>query len=273
MVFPRRGKGLKEEVEETCTVVDFNDDPLPAHTAAPPPAAEPEPPKRKAYVQPNSVVVEVEGGSLTAAEKIKSDRACLLALWRATGAPVKGKKTPWRESYGWGTKAPLRQWHGVTVNGETGRVIGLNLAGNGLAGAIPAPLGDLDRLRELDLSRNSLVGDVPASLTKLHKLELLNLSMNHLSSVPDVTEMPALRKAFLTDNAVGTTTTVFSNHRENIETDQVRVRSSWRAPARAPPPPLTTLACSCTGCARRHRASPEVARRPGAQPPTAPHTP
>ena len=45
MVFPRRSKGLKQEVTETCTVTDYQDDPLPDGTL-PPPAAEPEPPRR-----------------------------------------------------------------------------------------------------------------------------------------------------------------------------------------------------------------------------------
>ena len=99
-------------------------------------------------------------------------------------------------------------------------MIGLDLAGNGLRGPIPPQLGGLDRLVELDLSRNSLQGDVPTSLTSLAKLELLNLSMNHLTSTPDVTGMPALRKVYLTDNSASITTVAFSNHRENIETDQ-----------------------------------------------------
>jgi secreted trypsin-like serine protease/subtilisin-like proprotein convertase family protein len=72
----------------------------------------------------------------------------------------------WDNRAGWldGTKAC--QWHGVTCAG--GHVTALQLAGNGLAGPLPAAVGGLTSLRTLDLSGNAaLVGSLPNSLTAL----------------------------------------------------------------------------------------------------------
>ena len=71
-------------------------------------------------------------------------------------------------------------WHGVTLT--SGRVTGLALPGNNLAGDAPtvlAQLAELDRLTTLDLSGNRLTGNVPgAVLASLPNLTSLNLGDN-----------------------------------------------------------------------------------------------
>ena len=71
-------------------------------------------------------------------------------------------------------------WHGVTLT--SGRVTGLALPGNNLAGDAPtvlAQLAELDRLTTLDLSGNRLTGAVPgAVLASLPNLTSLNLGDN-----------------------------------------------------------------------------------------------
>lgn len=56
-----------------------------------------------------------------------TDRAALVGLFDATGGPS------WKNSTGWGTSAPLGEWHGVTVDG-VGRVLKLELMENNLTG-------------------------------------------------------------------------------------------------------------------------------------------
>ncbi|CAN0577526.1 unnamed protein product, partial [Ectocarpus sp. 12 AP-2014] len=57
-----------------------------------------------------------------------TDRSALMELFDAT------KGSSWKNKTGWGTSAPLGQWHGVTVDG-TGRVTTLDLRENNLSGA------------------------------------------------------------------------------------------------------------------------------------------
>ena len=86
----------------------------------------------------------------------------------------------WNQSKGWRSEVPLRRWHGVQTN-ASGHVVGLSLPSNGLTGAIPAQLSDLQHLELLDLPGNQLTGAVPPDLGDLDRLELLDLSANQLS--------------------------------------------------------------------------------------------
>ncbi len=54
----------------------------------------------------------------------------------------------WEQSGGWNTEDDLRDWHGVRTD-ENGRVISLNLEGNGLSGHIPSALLCFDELSGL----------------------------------------------------------------------------------------------------------------------------
>ena len=82
----------------------------------------------------------------------------------------------------------LAKWHGVKVGSQgicEGRVVKLNLSGNGLDGSFLRDLGDLDCLLELDLSKNALSGSIPKALGNLTYLKILNLSENDFTgSIP-----------------------------------------------------------------------------------------
>ena len=101
----------------------------------------------------------------------QSDREVLEVLYDGTGGPG------WTNRQNWTTSAPLDQWYGVTTNAD-GRVVGVELRENGLAGPIPASLGHLASLEWLSLSGNDLIGPVPARLGNLVRLRSLDLHGN-----------------------------------------------------------------------------------------------
>jgi hypothetical protein len=72
--------------------------------------------------------------------KLASDRLALEALFKSCG------EADWELKEGWMADADLGDWQGVTVDAE-GRVIKLELAGNGLAGPFPGEIQQLTALR------------------------------------------------------------------------------------------------------------------------------
>ena len=108
---------------------------------------------------------------------IAADRAALQALYDATDGST------WTNSTNWKTDAPLDQWYGVTMH--QGRVWGVDLHDNALAGSIPSDLGSLTNVRWLFLSSNALTGAIPGELGSLGNLESLSLWENELTgSIP-----------------------------------------------------------------------------------------
>ena len=99
------------------------------------------------------------------------DRATLTALYHATDG------NNWTHSDNWLTGAPLSEWHGVTTD-EGGRVAGLVLQYNALAGDMPSDISNLANLVTLDVSGNSLTGEIPPTLGSLSDLETLELVAN-----------------------------------------------------------------------------------------------
>ena len=112
-------------------------------------------------------------------------RDALVALYNATNGPG------WKNNANWLSEAPIRQWHGVAT--YCGRVIGLDLRDNNLAGPIPPELGNLSDLELLYLSENQLTGPIPPELGNLSNLELLYLSENQLTG-PIPAELGSLSK-------------------------------------------------------------------------------
>ena len=104
----------------------------------------------------------------------QSDREVLEVLYDATGG------ASWTNGTGWKTSASLDQWHGVTT-GADGRVTGLDLGDNGLAGPIPDALARLESLESLYLGSNGLIGPIPAALGRLVNLRVLALDWNDLT--------------------------------------------------------------------------------------------
>jgi len=91
------------------------------------------------------------------------DRDALVALY--DGANGAG----WDDMTNWKSALPLGEWYGVTTDFD-GRVTQLSLSNNGLSGALPTELGNLERLQRLHLNDNALRGEIPQSLTNLTSL-------------------------------------------------------------------------------------------------------
>ena len=91
----------------------------------------------------------------------------------------------------WGYGAAMTSWDGVTVGGTPMRVTELDLQNRGLAGSIPAELGDLSNLQDLDLHSNRLTGGIPTELGDLSNLNALWLHNNELTG-PIPTELGSL---------------------------------------------------------------------------------
>ena len=99
-----------------------------------------------------------------------TDMEVLDALYTATGG------NSWTAGTGWSAGAALAGRLGVTLDATSGRVTGLALPANNLAGAVPAALADLNKLTSLDLSGNpSLTLTAPThGLTRHTALTSLN---------------------------------------------------------------------------------------------------
>ena len=95
----------------------------------------------------------------------ESDMEVLDRLFQTSGGPN------WTNSDGWLETPALEEWYGVTTN-TIGRVVALDLTGNGLEGRLPISLGSLVHLTTLRLSSNALSGRVPNSLARLSLVEL-----------------------------------------------------------------------------------------------------
>lgn len=110
----------------------------------------------------------------------ETDREALLEL-----KAVLGQRSSRLSS--WNSSASLCLWPGVTCSHRHGgRVSALDLSSAGLAGTIPASVGNLTFLTSIDLSQNKLQGEIPAAVGRLHRLRYLDMSNNSLQS-----EIPA----------------------------------------------------------------------------------
>ena len=132
----------------------------------------PAPPAEAAATVDESGTIRYDSDDL--GNQAAADRAVLLALYEATDGPN------WEINTNWRSDKPLRNWHGVTTDGD-GRVTRLELAWNNLTGILPAALGDLANLQSLALYLNQLSGPIPAALGDLANLQSLVLYHNQLS--------------------------------------------------------------------------------------------
>ena len=106
------------------------------------------------------------------------DEAVLESLYESAGGQ------DWPKSGGWLGGPALEEWHGVDVD-PMGRVLTLDLAGNGLVGGLPSILGRLTELTELRIGENGgLAGRLPVSLTRL-SLSVLHYAGTDLCSPAD----------------------------------------------------------------------------------------
>ncbi len=113
--------------------------------------------------------VNTGAAALANAGDVAGDRDALMELHAAT------EGGSWFDDTNWGSTRDLGAWRGVRTAAD-GRVAGLALAYNNLAGTLPAQLGDLTMLESLELNGNRLTGPVPREIGSLERLELLDLS-------------------------------------------------------------------------------------------------
>lgn len=91
----------------------------------------------------------------------EDDRKALVSLYEVTGG------SDWTRSDGWVEDVPVREWHGVSTD-SLGRVLELDLSGNGLAGRLPESLAPLASMSSLRLDGNEeLTGPLPLTLSML----------------------------------------------------------------------------------------------------------
>lgn len=95
----------------------------------------------------------------------EADVTALKVLYEAAGG------LDWTNSDGWLDDSAIGLWHGVGAD-LLGRVVELDLAGNGLTGRLPPALGDLERMRVLRIGNNVLSGRLPVTLARLPLAEL-----------------------------------------------------------------------------------------------------
>ena len=90
----------------------------------------------------------------------QADRTALDSLYGAAGG------TNWTNAGGWRGEGAVGDRHGVSAD-SLGRVLELDLAGNGLAGVVSSELGDLGHMTVLKLGGNDLSGRLPQSLARV----------------------------------------------------------------------------------------------------------
>ena len=128
---------------------------------------------------------EAGGARITVVHR---DRAALVAFFEATGG------SGWTKRRDWLTEAPVRNWYGVQAPLD-GRVFGLDLDDNGLAGSVPPELGDLIGLRRVNLADNEeLTGELPTSLASLNLMRTLLTGGTALCAPSDPTFLAWLER-------------------------------------------------------------------------------
>ena len=102
---------------------------------------------------------EITGSDATVecpdSEGLASDCATLLSIQTELAGDA---------NLGWSEDAPVSEWKGVVVGGQSPRVVTLNLTTSGLSGGVPPELSELSELRSLHLYGNEISGEIPPSL-------------------------------------------------------------------------------------------------------------
>ena len=127
----------------------------------------------------------------------RSDRGALVSLYRSTAGPG------WVNQDNWLTDAPIRDWHGVAVDGD-GRVVGLELPSNNLVGPLPPSIGQLTGLQRATFEDNALRGPIPPEIGNLTSLSFLILRANALSGPipPEIGRLTAMETLSLGSNSL-----------------------------------------------------------------------
>ncbi len=101
-----------------------------------------------------------------------TDLTVLKSLYELAGG------ADWIASDGWLGDATLGDWHGIEAD-SLGRVVTLDLTGNGLSGTLPFKLGELAWMTGLRIGENALSGRLPSSLPRvpLRELDYVNTGL------------------------------------------------------------------------------------------------
>ena len=129
----------------------------------------------------------------------------------------------------WRADIPIRDWEGVSVEGDPPRVRRLVLSTGShtdtpwLTGVIPPELGNLSELEWLNLGFSALTGSIPAELGNLSKLEGLRLMRNYLtgSIPPELGNLVNLKSLDLRDNMLSGDVPPELGSLENLESLQL----------------------------------------------------
>ncbi|MXW66171.1 MAG: hypothetical protein F4Z72_04015, partial [Gemmatimonadales bacterium] len=126
----------------------------------------------------------------------EADKAALEPLYNGTNGPA------WTNSDGWLSDRAVEEWYGITAD-SLGRITALDLTRNGLAGALPASVGNLAEMTELRVGGNTnLSGRFPLSLAQL-PLRALHYSGTSLCA-PDDASFQAWLAAIPSHEGTGT---------------------------------------------------------------------
>ncbi|XP_022951891.1 putative receptor-like protein kinase At3g47110 [Cucurbita moschata] len=139
-------------------------------------------------------------GVTSATLNLDTDKQALLAIKSAFQTiPPSNPLFSWSNQ----TSSPCN-WVGITCDTNGSRVVGLNLAGFQLSGAIDPHVGNLSFLRSLQLQSNQLTGQIPHQINKLFRLRVLNMSFNNLQGpLPsNITTMADLETLDLMSNKI-----------------------------------------------------------------------
>ncbi|XP_057866897.2 probable leucine-rich repeat receptor-like protein kinase At1g35710 [Cryptomeria japonica] len=104
-------------------------------------------------------------------------------------------------------------WDGISCDNTTHHVVGVNLTGSDMKGAISESLCTLPSVATIRLSDMGLTGTIPPCFTKLSSLALLDLSGNSLSgNIPPLSNLSSLTSLDLSWNQLtGSLPSSFSN--------------------------------------------------------------
>ena len=158
------------------------------------------------------------------AEAALGPAGVLMSVGSALSGP--GGRLNWRRDVNW------VRWTGLIFSGSN--VTGIDLANQGLGGAIPPMVGRLQSLDYLRLSGNSLTGPIPLELATLPRLEVLYLDGNQFSGpIPaDLGRLTALEDLFLQNNRLaGTIPPELAGMRSLVRFRASRNRLSGEIPA------------------------------------------
>lgn len=116
-----------------------------------------------------------------------AERGALIDLYNATCGSAWGNRVNWRNVADTDFNAAGTEctWGGVVCDATSSTVTGLDMAGQGACGALPASIGNLSNLEKIDYRmvapvRNFLAGPLPSEIGNLSKLKWLDLSANLL---------------------------------------------------------------------------------------------